>query len=326
VLGGGHNSSVASFQVSPDIPPVLFDYLDDVHIASYLAQLQGGAATTESLSREVTASKNASVGANGVGVGASASQQSGAELSLTVTNQSRFTSLLGLLQANGYLHKVDMAAPKAQVRREFAAVTPGSFVLLSNCTLALPSYVQAEQEWRAARGKISVSEVVGGSERESRREQLAIQVAIRDRFIVQGKKPPPLQLVGGSGPLFAQQILARARSQMNHLVSQVGPNPRVPLSSCSPNGIEPGVPDLLMPIQLAAFSSGQNALAGHLTLVGKVVLTVPKSEKYYLDVALLQRWSGASFWTSPNGGVGSLGDDVTVLAPGYVIQPIAIYK
>ena len=29
---------------------------------------------------------------------------------------------------------------------------------------------------------------------------------------------------------------------------------------------------------------------------------------------------------SPNGGVGSLGDDVTVLAPGYVIQPIAIYK
>ena len=131
-------------------------YLDNLHIASYLAQLQGGAAT------------------------ASASRQSGAELSLTVNDQSRFTSLLGLLQANGYLHTVDMGAPGKVVTRQFAAVTPGSFVKLSDCSLALPSYVQAEQLWRAAKGRISVQSVEEGRG-QPLLQQLAIDEAIRDK-------------------------------------------------------------------------------------------------------------------------------------------------
>ena len=69
VLGGGSSDSVGSLQVSPGIPPVVFLYLDNAHIASYLAQLQGGAATSEQLSRQATQSRNASIGANGVGAG-----------------------------------------------------------------------------------------------------------------------------------------------------------------------------------------------------------------------------------------------------------------
>ncbi len=319
VLGGTDSGSVARFQVSADIPPVLFVYLDDVHIASYLAQLQGGAATTASLSHEATASNNASIGANGAGLGASSSQTSSAELSLTVTNQSRFTTLLALLQANGYLHTIDMGARKAVIRREFAAVTPGSFVSLSNCSLALPDYVQAEQVWREAKGRIGVRNVLQGNG-QPLLEELAVQYARRDRAEARGKKPPPAHLVGPGTIYIPPKKLAQARSQMNHLVRHVGSNPRVPLSSCSPYGYDPNVPDLLMPIRLAQFSSSQSALAGRLTVVGKVVLAVRNESNDYVDLASLQEWSGAGFWTD------TLSDDAAVIAPGYVIQPLAIYK
>ena len=89
------------------------------------------------------ADKDASVGASGASVGASASEQSAAQLSLTVTNQSRFTSLLGLLHADGFLHTINMSAPDALVRQQFASVRPGTFVKLSYCQLKLPTYVQA---------------------------------------------------------------------------------------------------------------------------------------------------------------------------------------
>jgi hypothetical protein len=47
----------------------------------------------------------------------------------------------------------------------------------------------------------------------------------------------------------------------------------------------------------------------------------------YVDRASLQQWSGADFWTSPpNDPETTLAGDATVLTPGYVIQPIAIYK
>lgn len=155
VLGGGGSSATASFQVSPGTPPVVFLYLDNGHIASYLSQLQGGSATIEQLSRQATASKNASVGVNGVSAGGSSSQESTAALTLTVTNQSRFTSLLDLLQTDGFLHTVDMGARDRLIKREFAAVPNGAFVKLTNCTLTLPTYVQDEELWRAARGHLS---------------------------------------------------------------------------------------------------------------------------------------------------------------------------
>jgi hypothetical protein len=322
VFGGSDSGSVASFQVSPGIPPVLFDYLDNVHIASYLAQLQGGAATSGSLSQESTSTKNASVGANGAGLGASASRQSAAQLSLTVTDQSRFTSLLGLLQANGYLHAIDMGAANAVVKREFAAVTPGSFVKLSNCTLALPSYVQAEQLWRASKGRIGVRDALQG-DGHTLLESITANEAARDRAVAQGKNPPPVTIVGGATIPLSSKSLAQARSQMNQLVHRVGPNPRVPLSSCSANGYNADVPDLLMPIRLGGFSSSQSSLAGRLTLVGKVVLVVDNDAPDYVDLASLQQWAGADFWTR---GPEGLSDDATVLAPGYVVQPIAVYK
>jgi hypothetical protein len=320
LFSGGDTGSVASFQVSAGNPPVVFLYLDNVHIASYLAQLQGGAATTEVLSREATATRNASVASNGVGVGGSTSQQSTAQLSLTVNDQSRFTDLVDLLQTDGFLHTIDMAAHAAVIRRDFAAVPDGAFVKLSNCSLTLPSYVQDEQLWRAAKGRLSVTDLATGNGRANFL-QTAYNQALTDQAQAKGKKG--LGVVGaaeshvafkkGEGP-------AQARHEMNHLVRRAGANPTVPLSSCSPFGADVYAPDLLMPIRLGEFTANPAALAGRVTLVAKVMLAVHGTDDY-IDLAALQQWAGASFWTH-----GQLQDDAVVLGPGYVLQPIAIYK
>lgn len=312
--------------MSPGIPPVMFLYLDNPHIASYLAQLQGGAATTETLSQQATQERNASVSANGVGAGASASQQSAAELSLTVNDQSRFADLLGLLGARDYLHTIDMAARDPVVKREFAAVPVGDFVKLSHCTVTLPLYVQYEQLWRATNGRIGVRRLAEQDGPKSL-ESLTIQGAIGDRAVAKGKKRPPEGGTGSAAVAIGPRTLERGRAEMNRLLHRVGTNPRVPLTTCGAHGYDPYAPDLLMPIRLGRLSSDQSALAGWVTLVGKVVLAVRHRGADYLDQATLQQWSGAKLWTETFGGPNDLVDTATVLAPaGYVIQPMAIYK
>jgi hypothetical protein len=328
-LGGGGGASTTSFQVSPGIPPVMFLYLDNGQIASYLAQLQGGAATTETLSQQATQERNASISANGVGAGASATRQSAAELSLTVNNQSRFADLLGLLGARGYLHTIDMAARDRVVKREFATVPVGDFVKLSQCTVTLPLYVQYEQLWRATEGRIGVRRLAEQNGPKSL-EKVTIQGAIGDRAVAEGKNRPPQSFTGSPSVSFPVGALERGRAEMNRLVRRVGANPRVPLTTCGAHGVEgydPAAPDLLMPIRLGRLSSDQSALAGRVTLVGKVVLAIRRPGADYVDQATLQQWSGAAFWTAELGGANNLQDTATVLAPaGYVIQPIAIYK
>lgn len=318
LLGRGGTGPVTGFQVSAGSPPVVFLYLDNVHIASYLAQLQGGAATTEVLSREATATRNASVASNGVGVGGSTSRQSTAQLSLTVNDQSRFADLVELLRADGFLHTIDMAAPAAAIRRRFAAVPDGSFVELSDCGLTLPRYVQDEQLWRGAKGRLSVTDLSTGN-RSADLLQAAYNQALTDQARAKGKK---VDLVGASvvAPAFGKGGAAQARQEINHLVRRVGTNPTVPLDSCSPGGDDAYAPDLLMPIRLGEFTANEAALAGRVTLVAKVMLAVHGTDGY-VDVAALQQWSGARFWTH-----GELQDDAVVLRPGYVLEPIAIYK
>ena len=324
VLGGSGGTSTTRFQVSPGIPPVLFLYLDNGHIASYLAQLQGGAATSETLSQQATQEKNASVSANGVGAGASASQQSAAELTLTVNNQSRFADLLGLLQDRGYLHTIDMGARDPVVKKRFASVPVGDFVKLSNCTVTLPLYVQYEQLWRATRGRIGVRRLVDLDGPHSL-DNVTIQEVTGDRAVAEGKKRPPIKFTGSPSIAITSKDRARGRSEITRLTRRVGTNPLVPLTSCGPGGYDPNAPDLLIPVRLGQLSSHQIALTGRVTLVGKVMLAVRHPADDYVDQATLQQWSGANFWTQD--GPNNLADTATVLAPaGYVIQPIAIYK
>jgi hypothetical protein len=86
-----------------------------------------------------------------------------------------------------------------------------------------------------------------------------------------------------------------------------------------------------MPIRLRDLTSDVSVLSGQVNLIGKVMLSIrgrlhmtdPGKHEYYVDLASIQQWSGAPLWTSgPNGLI----DEATVLGPGYVIQPLAIYK
>ena len=73
--------------------------------------------------------------------------------------------------------------------------------------------------------------------------------------------------------------------------------------------------------RLGAFTANQTALAGPVTVVAKVMLPVRGQGNFYVDLAFAAAVCGSVLWTT-----GELKDDATVLAPGYVLQPIAIYK
>jgi len=333
LLGANSGSgTTASLQVSSGISPVAFVYLDNVDIASYLAQLQGGAATTEQLSRQATQSRNASVTANGVGLGASASDQSTAELSLTVNNQSRFSDLLGLLQADGFLHAIDMAAPDPVTTREFAAVPVGSFVKLSDCVLTLPNYVQDEQQWRATKGQIGLDNLLLPTEAgfgtvDQIVAHITASVAAADRAVAEHRKPSPILEPNVPPVDRSPRQTANMTAAMNQLVRQAGTNPLIPFSSCSPSGWDPRAPDLLMPIRLGALTTNQSARTGDLTVVAKVMLAVRKPKDDYVDSAAMNQWSDAPPFTTHTANTqAELDDDAAVIAPGYYLQPIAIYK
>jgi hypothetical protein len=88
--------------------------------------------------------------------------------------------------------------------------------------------------------------------------------------------------------------------------------------------------DLLIPIRLRQLSPEQSLLAGPVTVVGKVVRAVRHGDNY-VDEASLALFSDAVAGMDAAAGPDStltseLATDVTVLAPGAVILPIAIYK
>lgn len=360
----GNTGAATSFDVSAEGAPDVFLYLNKGRVSSYLAQFQGGRARLETLSRQAARSENASIASNGIGVGATASEQSSAQLSLQVTDQAAFRNLLGRLQNHDgtvslqrkhltqcpkktvnwkkqhresstvFFYSVDMSprdrdksSRDRRVRCQFAPVGAGSFVQLTSCQLAIPRYAQAERVWRAAQGRINVKSVLVTGPNQTTLEQKAAYRAFKDRenaqrssHIAYPVRPRPPNVT------ISPRKLQQARAEMNHLVRHAGPNPRVPVSSCSPGGYDPNVPDLMMPIGLAELTSSPAALHGYVTVVGKVMLVLHGEKSDYVDVASLQQWSQALLWTSGKWGGTDLRDDATVLGPGYVIQPIAIYK
>jgi hypothetical protein len=350
--------------VSPGGAPAVFLYLNRARVSSYLAQFEGGKAKLETLSRQATKSQSASIASNGIGLGASAGEQSTAQLSLTVTDEAAFRNLLGRLQhhdgtvflqrkhltqcpkhtatwqrrhresSNVFFYTANMSPSDSdrssrdrRVRCQFAPVGAGSFVQLTGCQLAIPRYAQAERVWRAAEGRINVKSVLIVGANHTPLEQKAAYQAFQHRQDAQlaGHVPYPV----GPKPrnvTISSKKLEQARAEMNQLMRHVGPSPRVPVSSCSPGGYDPNVPDLLIPIGLSQLTSSTAALHGYLTVVGKVMLVVHGAKRDYVDVPSLQQWSNAGLWTSGKWGGSDLRDDATVLGPGYVIQPIAIYK
>jgi hypothetical protein len=328
----GASGALSSLGQAPGIAPPDYAYLDDAQVALYLGQLQGGLATSEQLTEQLSQGKTAGVSAGGLSLGGSTSSQASAERVVTPTATARFYQLLDLLGRDGYLHKIDAASSPANLKQAFANVPEGSFVELDDCRLMLPTFVQMLQISRASNGTESPYAVFLAATQAAETNSSAptrydeIEQALRQAGLINHAT--------GSAALAEspqrQQRLGRAITALD----KVGSDPRVPLSTCDgavdtrPRGV-----DWLFPIRLANLSSEQSLLAGPVTLVGKLVRAVRGSQRNsYVDDASFATFGGpvqridSSQGQSVQALWNELDADAVVLSPGAVILPIAIYK
>lgn len=308
------SSSLASLGQAPGIAPPAYAYLDTASVALYLGQLEGGIATSEQLTQQLTRGRSAGVSAGGLSLGGQTGSSSSAERVVSPTATARFYQLLDLLGRDGYLYTIDAAAKPSEIVRAFAGVPEGSFVRLKDCTVRLPSYVQLLQLFRPSTESASASSVYQGSGGLPPVAFDALQSALHSA----GQKQRPIP----RSPFIGQVAAVFSPSLIGHFRQTVGPNPRVPISTCDgridyrPRGV-----DLLFPIRLGDLSAEQSLLAGPVTVVGKLVRAVRKRGDEYVDTASLATFGELVGYSSRE-----LNADAVVVSPGAVILPIAIYK
>jgi hypothetical protein len=229
---------------------------------------------------------------------------------VTPTATARFYELLRLLGKSDYLTTVDAAAPPKRLVGSFEQIPEGSFVMLRRCRLQLPSYVQLGRLAFGSSGYVSASNAYQGA---GGRTALA-----QDAFANAWNHAHP------------ERRIERAIAGLAKVVAR---NPRVPVSTCDAAAdLRPRGVDLLFPIRLAALSSEPTLLAGPVTVVGKLVRKVKTGHEYVDEPSLATFTSTLANVDEAAGddsapGLGTqLDADATVLAPGAVILPIAIYK
>ena len=330
-LGHGDNGSVqgslASLGQAPGIAPPAYAYLDNASVALYLGQLEGGIAKSEQLTQQLTQGRNAGLNAGGLSLGGQTGSSASAERVVTPTATARFYQLLDLLGKDGYLHTIDMAATPAQVRRSFAAVPEGSFVELHGCQLALPSYVQLGQLHSGVGGYWTAGNAYGLAGQISPVDFYTLEQA---QQLASGGKQARAVGYGTATPLPERKAKRLARA-IRGLAAVDARNPRVPLSTCDGKvDFKPRGVDLLFPIRLGNLSGEQSLLAGPVTVVGKLVRAVRTESADYVDNASLTTFadpvSSVDEAASREVMTNELDADASVLAPGAVILPVAIYK
>jgi hypothetical protein len=205
--------------------------------------------------------------------------------------------------------------------REFAQVPEGTFVQLRRCRLRIPSYIQLAQLNFGSSGYFSPSMAYEGlGEGQPLTNEALGYARVRAGRLKNF-------LGGGVHMQTGEAQLART---MKRLAAVAKRNPRVPFSTCdgSPAAKPRGV-DLLFPVRLSALSSEPTLLSGPVTIVGKLVRSVRPDDEY-VDQPSLAEFEVATRAVDNAYGdealSGELASDATVLAPGAVILPIAIYK
>jgi hypothetical protein len=323
--GGGGAGTTAALEQDPGIPPPDYVYLDNARVVSYLGQIEGGLSEKETQTAGITQSRNAGAAAGGFQLGGSAGSSSSVERVVTPTATARFYRLLDRLRGRGYLRTIDASAPAAALTRAFSTISEGTFVQLSNCTLRTPTYVQLELLLRTSRGRIAAFDAFSqASMGMPPIAQDALSIAKLEAGRTKGA-------VGSASVAVSADVERKLTAAARRLVRAAGPDPRVPLSTCNGEpALRPRGVDLLIPIRLGELSPEQSLLAGPVTVVGKVVRAV-RGGDIYVDEASLAVFSDAvagvdAAVASDSGLQGELAADVTVLAPGAVILPIAIYK
>jgi hypothetical protein len=328
---GGSQDSVSA---DPGIPPPEYVYLDNGHVLAYLSQIEGGLSASEKVSEQVSRERSGGISASGVQVGGSVSQQQFVERVVTPTATTRFYRLLDRLGAKSYLHTVDVADGLPEVARKLRDVPEGDFVRVRNCRFVIPNYAQLALDVRQAHGHWSPS---NGPNTPSATALFHAEQAAHPPPKGQPIKDMPLAILQHKLPS------AQVRTAAERFAAAVRANPRVPAASCSgDDAAKPGGLDFLFPFQLGALNDDPSVLAGPVTIVGKMLRSVRREGDAYVDDRSLATWLapteamdatfmrdlGPSAYDAVNARTMSseLQTDVSVLAPGVVILPIAIYK
>ncbi|NUT55435.1 MAG: hypothetical protein HOQ03_05570 [Thermoleophilia bacterium] len=316
----GDGATASALGRGPSIAPPDYVYLDNARVVLYLGQIEGGVAASERLTEQLTQNRNATVAASGFQVGGSSGRSSAVERVVTPTATARFSRLLDRLDAEGFLRTVDAAAPGKALAQAFGGIEEGTFVRLRNCSLRIPPYVEYGQ---------AVQPSARLSPDDAWTAFLATGVDTVLTFQTAQVEAGRSTVLTGTGTAQADEAtkrgLAAAATQLARVVRR---NPRVP-ASCGETANAPrGALDMLVPLRLGELSPERSLLAGPVTVVGKVVRAVRRDEDAYVDTASLALFAEpvATANVFAGEGEGGLAADVTVLAPGAVILPIAIYK
>jgi hypothetical protein len=241
---------------------------------------------------------------------------------VTPTATARFYRLLDRLDAAGYLQTVDTTAKPKVLAREFAAIPEGTFVRMRNCRLRIPPYVEFGQLLRASGGRMSPFEALQAAGSGTEEAFMALEVARYQAGRTKTMVGTPTMAMNAGD----ERRLAAAAPKLARLVAR---NPRVPMSCGETANPSAGGLDMLFPIRLGELSPEGSLLSGPVTVVGKIVRAVRRPEDAYVDSASLAVFAepvGAAGMWEGDSGEGGLAADVTVLPPGAVILPVAIYK
>jgi len=320
-------SADAQLVDDPGIPPPEYAYLDNPRVLAYLAQIEGGLSTSEKRTRQVATGGTGGVAAGGVSVGATRSREEFVEQVVTPTATTRFYRLLDRLRAKGYLRELDATAAPAELASSLRPVAEGEFVRINGCRLWTPTYAAMLRQIRSARSKPAASDVFGGA--GSGMQRLADARAAAEAAASNARAA-----VGAGTFLLPPTLERQWPAAARRYAKAVPADPRTAFASCrgGPSPRPRGI-DLLIPMTLASLTGADELLAGPVTVVGKVVRRVRTADDVYVDAPALTAYArGVDDLDAVVGGVvdTSLGmelaTDVTVLPPGAVILPIAIYK
>ena len=151
------------------------------------------------------------------------------------------------------------------------------------------------------------------------------KVAHADQFRAEGQDEVPGRRLA---------LLAREGQRgLKQLVETLGSDPLLPfwLQIKAKRGCQ-----VFMPAQYSKVIDAPSMLTGPVTIVGKVVRRLTKSERKYFDVDTAVRWEGALRESTPGvrrtlglnrrGLQQMVNATATVHFPGLVLLPLAIYK
>jgi hypothetical protein len=149
----------------PDTPPIEYAYLDSLRASAYLGEVEGGLATSEQRTNEVTRSLSATlaVGTAATFGGSSQTQQTSVT-TITPRAAEHFYTFLQRLHKRGeadyllpktckeglWLGEIDDESSRRKIIEELECLGVGNFVRIKNAQLFLPPFAQTLPRVRSA--------------------------------------------------------------------------------------------------------------------------------------------------------------------------------